>query len=270
MHVEQSAFHQLYRYNFSANATNVRNNIHTLTEMSPRCYIGPNPDKVRLDTTGSNKTVLMCGNIMVDPLCIGNGADITEEYLNTPIAGKDVYGPLFGSGQYLYTGHEYRYKVVEPGQRPESVETPYRKICFTTEQTIADLYRHNWYYSYNPESDTFLELPEEGRLNNLLRYRCQVAVLQLAGTPEDRLADYGRVIAFLLSKVTLTEQEQIILEPFLAQVPGTSVLAAIADKEGRIRNVVASVHANPTQHLAEVYNTYHRDIETTPEIVEEQ
>ena len=111
------------------------------------------------------------------------------------------------------------------------------------------MYRHSWWYSYDYHTDTFLELPEEGKIANLMRYRLQIATLQIGGTAEDRLADYGRVIAFLLSKVNLTDQERTILKPFIDQAPDYGTLANICDKEQRIRSVVKHAKQDPIDFM---------------------
>lgn len=248
----ESTYHQLYRYGFPANATNFKNVFHSLTadSIDSRCYIGRHPDRVRLSQPGSTGTKLMAGHVMVDPeaTCV---AGVDDGYLNTPIAGKRVYAPLFGCGYYLYTGHEYRYQVLEPGQTPKPEETRYAEVEFSTEQTIADLVGHCWWYSYDFHTGKYLLLPEKGRLSNLMRYRLQVAVLRIGGTAEDRLADYGRVIAFLLSKVSLSDDERAIFAPFIAQAPDHGTLAAIADKEAEIRRLVRQAHETPLEFMIE-------------------
>ena len=239
--------HHLYRYNFPANAANYANLHHTL-EMTPyKVYLGPHPDKVCLDKEPGPRAVLRCGDILVDKLV---ERFFTEEYLMTPITGKDVYVPISGCGYWLYTDFELKYQVVEAGQEWERFfSVPYAKVRFTTEATLADLYRHCWWYSYNWHTGEYLEIPEQGKTNNLMRYRLQYDILTLAGTAEDRLADYGRIISFLLSKVALSDQEKRLIKPFLDAVPDHETLAALADKEGAIRNKVAFAHADPSGYL---------------------
>lgn len=250
--IENSFYHQLHRYGFPANATNFKNVFHTLTasDGDKRFYIGGDPDKVRVSQPDSMGTALMDGNIMVDVMAQEIGG-IDETYLATPIIGKDVYAPLFGCGYYLYTGHELKYKVLNVGELPSPEETRYVKVEFSTEGTVADLIRHCWWYTYDWHVDKFLLLPDEGRLANLMRYRLQVATLRIGGTAEDRLADYGRVIAFLLSKVQLSDAERSILAPFIEQAPDHGTLAAIADKEGEIRRLVRKAHETPLEFMME-------------------
>ena len=252
MGTERSFYHQLHRYGFPANVTNFKNVFHTLTaaEADRRFYIGADPDKVRVSQPDSMGTALMAGCIMVDGYAREIGG-IDEAYLNTPIAGKNVYAPVFGCGYYLYTGYELKYKVLDAGTPLVPEEIRYAKIEFSTEQTIADLIRHCWWYAYDWHTDRFLELPEEGKTANLMRYRLQAAVLRIAGTAEDRLADYGRVIAFLLSKVQLSDEERALLTPFLGCVPDHGTLAAIADKEGRIRAMVRQAQETPVEFMVE-------------------
>lgn len=248
--MENSFYHQIHRYGFPANATNFKNVFHTLTAEDKRFYIGADPDKVRVSQPDSMGTALMAGDVMVDS-CAREIGGIDEAYLGTPITGKDVYAPVFGCGYYLYTGYELKYKVLDAGMSPVPEEIRYAKIEFSTEQTIADLIRHCWWYAYDWHTDRFLELPEEGKTANLMRYRLQAAVLRIAGTAEDRLADYGRVIAFLLSKVQLSDEERALLTPFLGCVPDHGTLAAIADKEGRIRAMVRQAHETPVEFMIE-------------------
>lgn len=243
-------FNHLTRYNFPAAATTAANVIHVLTSETPYSYIGASPDKVNLAAGPAEGLTLMAEDILVDNACIGYEADITEEYLLTPLAGMDVYSPLHGSGQYLYTAHGLRYILCPSGTTPTIPSNlNYARVEVAAETVIADLYRHAWHYSYNPASGTFQSLDAATRLKNLLRYRCQAALLVVTGTAEDRLADYGRVIAFLLSKVTLTDTEREALQPFINNAPSLEKLTALATKENRIRTFVQTLHSEPLNQL---------------------
>jgi len=249
------AYQHINRYNFPANST-IKNVYYTLNNINDYIsYIGSNPDRIQLYMNNNIiKENQLANKIFIDP-SDQTEFNIDNEYLSTSIDNKKVYAPLIGCGYYLYTGPMFKYIVLDLNDNFDQTSTSIKfvEVRFTKEKTLSELYSHPWWYNYDFHTNCFLELPDQGKLDNLMRYSIQCVLLRIVGTAEDRLADYGRVIAFLLSKVELTEEEKLILQPFIDQTPDINTLATISDKEKEIRRLVYLAHTNPVQFLEENY-----------------
>lgn len=184
------------------------------------------------------------GHVWVDKGLVNEG--FNEEYLNTPITGKRVFVPFLYGTSYLPTTNTTKYVVLDSDTEsvPHDGER-YREVIFENEQTIADLYCNAYRYSYSPETDTFLPLPQEGALQNTIKPLLMKEVMLLCGDAYDRIADLSRIVLFLLSKVELTETEADILAPLLEYAPNVHDLAPVAQRERNVQALVAQAKANP-------------------------
>ena len=149
-----------------------------------------------------DNTVEVVSNIFVDPELV---TEFTPEYLNTSIVGKKA--AALHNGLYIGLPCNHKIHVYEPNvefygkdnclyKEPNYI---YHQIKFDTETTIADLYRNAWKYSYT--KTYYSKLNEKKSLQQLLKPLLAKKIFRLYGYPSDRLADYGRIILFLLSKV---------------------------------------------------------------------
>ena len=177
-------------------------------------------------------------------------AIITPDYLNTSIVGKDVYAPLHLYGGYLPTSHPTQYKIVDAGSTlPEDSNWDFKKIEYDNETTVANLYTNASWYQYSFETDTFIKLPENGALQNKLKLYMQKRIMEIGGDSYDRIADLSRVVLFLLSKATLTEEEHNIIDPLITDSQTSLELADVFQREKNIQDYVASVKANPKGYI---------------------
>lgn len=171
-------------------------------------------------------------------------------YFNTVITGKKVYAPLHLYGGFLPVSRGVPFLVLDEGESvPADDEWNCKEVVFGTETTIADLYRNAASYQYSADTDTYIALPEQGALQNKLKLVMQKRVMEIGGDAYDRIADLSRMVLFLLSKVTLTEDEQTIIAPTLAYAQTASQLADVFNREKHIQSYVAKVKSDPGGYI---------------------
>lgn len=171
-------------------------------------------------------------------------------YFNTAITGKRVFVPLHLYGGYLPVSRQTPFRVCDADETvAEYNGYRYKEVEFTTEGTLADLYKNAAYYQYSADTDTFIRLPESGMLQNKLKLVMQKNIMEIGGDAYDRIADLSRVVLFLLSKVTLSEDEQTLLAPLLAHSHTANELADVFHRERLIQDYVAEVKADPEAYI---------------------
>ena len=173
------------------------------------------------------------------------------DYFNTSIEGKDVYVGLFLYGGYLPVARPSKFQVVEKGATPADSDWEYKKVCFDDEKSIGELYRNAHCYQYNADTDTYLKLPNSGALQNKLKLYMQKRIMEIGGDAYDRIADLSRIMLFLLTKVTLTEEERGIIAPVLSYAQSALQLADVFNREKHIQSYVAHVKADPGGYIDE-------------------
>ena len=175
----------------------------------------------------------------------------TPEYFATPLNNKDVYASLHLYGGYLPTARNAKFILCEKGQKPTDTMWDYKQVIYTDEQTIKDLYKNVCAYQYNPDTDTYIRLPENGAIQNSLKIVMQKRITEIAGDPYDRIADLSRIILFLLKKVNLTTEEHTLLDPLLQHAQTAQNLADIFNREHHIQDYVQHVKSDPKGYLNE-------------------
>ena len=173
--------------------------------------------------------------------------DITAEYLETDIKNKKVYAPLVGYPSGLPCGHiPY---IVSAAVMPKENLDGRIPVIFSDEKTLGDLYKNAWKYAYIPETGSYMRLAEKGAEQNLIKCLLARRVVRYGGHPFDRLADYGRLILFLLSKISLTNEEKKLVGDLLDYVPDPQSLADVAEREATIQKTVAKAKTDPAAFL---------------------
>ena len=175
----------------------------------------------------------------------------TPEYFATPLNNKDVYASLHLYGGYLPTARNAKFILCEKGQKPTDTMWDYKQVIYTDEQTIKDLYKNACGYQYNPDTDTYIRLPENGAIQNSLKIVMQKRITEIAGDPYDRIADLSRIILFLLNKANLTTEEHTLLDPLLQHAQSAIDLADIFNREHHIQDYVQHVKSDPKGYLNE-------------------
>ena len=175
----------------------------------------------------------------------------TKAYFDTPLNGKDVYASLHLYGGYLPTARNAKFILCNKGEKPTDTMWDYKQVIYTDEQTIKDLYKNACAYQYNPDTDTYIRLPENGAIQNSLKIVMQKRITEIAGDPYDRIADLSRIILFLLKKVNLTTEEHTLLDPLLQHAQSAIDLADIFNREHHIQDYVQHVKSDPKGYLNE-------------------
>jgi len=168
----------------------------------------------------------------------------TDAYFSTPIrSGIDrVFAPIYGYNQYLPTccfGAPYLLRQSDPD--PDGLYLngfEYAEVKYGSEQCIAEMYQNAYLYEHDEKTNTYIQSPGHKLVSKMNKAVIDRKVAKVSGPVGDRLADYGRIISFLLSKVKLTNEEKAILTPLLENFPGKEKLAEIANRESRINDIV--------------------------------
>lgn len=184
-----------------------------------------------------------------------------DSYFATPIRyGIDkVLAPIYGYNQYLPTccfGAPYLIKQGEldpDGTYLNGFE--FAEVEYTAETTcIADLYRDAYMYEHSNVTNTYMMSNPNKWNSKKNKAIIDRKVSKISGPVGDRLADYGRLISFLLSKVKLTADEKVKLQPFLENIPDMGKLNEIALREEEILDIVSSKSASADILRKKFYN----------------
>lgn len=172
-------------------------------------------------------------------------AGINEAYLSTSIVGKHVFAPLVGCYGGIPCNTVTKMLVQETAQLPEGLEEyRYKEIDFGDETVVADIYKNAWKYRYDEYLDKYVSLPEQGAKQQLAKFLIAKEISNRAGDPYERLADYGRIILFILSKVQLTETEQTQLAPLLTYAPTLTDINEVLYREEQVQARVKNMKEN--------------------------
>lgn len=186
-------------------------------------------------------------------------AGINEEWLRTPIQGKFVYIPVNGGASWLPLSTPGAIKVRDQedpslGALPSSQGLnfkswgySYAPVILHDEKNLADLVCNAYMYMYDPYECAFVRHsnPDWNAIKGVIRR----FLITLSGGTDERVADYGRIILFLLSKVELTEEEKAALAPLLPYTPTVDSLSDVVRREAFIQRFVAEAKRNPQGFL---------------------
>ncbi|MEG1501977.1 MAG: hypothetical protein RR203_02550 [Synergistaceae bacterium] len=184
-----------------------------------------------------SKDLTEIDNILVETTWTHIGYD--EKYFRTPLNGK-VYVPRRGYTLGIPCNESFGLMKVGIEDVPQEDKDYYlyTEIEYVEEKTIGDIYRNAWKYQYNFYTNTFVRLPEKGALQQLHKILVAKEIFKISGSPYDRLADYGRIILFILSKLNLTETEQKVFNSYLQHVPSLENLNDVIYRENYIQDIV--------------------------------
>ncbi|MEG1912760.1 MAG: hypothetical protein RR091_09755, partial [Cloacibacillus sp.] len=171
----------------------------------------PNFQMATSDTIDKDYINIQNTNIYVLKECYANG--LNEAYFNTTTKNRHIYAVLEKYSGYLPCGvvpFLISFEKIAPNEMP--TDYTYKEIEVRLEDiTIKDLYINANFYAYCYETDTYMPVPAKAAEIATLKSVLERDIVVLGGDAYDRIADYGRIILFLISKVTLTEQEKSAL-----------------------------------------------------------
>lgn len=225
---------------------------HRRKDIIPYCLTEPRIYLTCDDVKDFNDTrfVMVQDGIYVSPEAYEDG--FNEAYFATPIEeGDQVYAPLYGRGDFLPTW--MKYVVVRKDTKPIFPENEfYKRITLTDEKALADIYKQAWQYTYIPETDSYMPLTKEGALHNITKLFLENDIRVISGDAMDRVADYGRLFLFLLSKVLplMSEEEQMAFEGLEPYIPAISNLHHVINREANIQHLIAEHKKNPLRSVS--------------------
>ena len=192
--------------------------------------------------------------IAVEPKLVDDG--FNEEYFNTSIINRNVYAPYeaysgylpTNLGKFCITDLDNTQYIIEPNKCYY-----YKQIIFNDEKTISDLYANAYMYSYYPEADCYMILPEDGIKQNKIKYLLSRDISHIGGDQFDRIADYSRLILFLISKAysTFTDEEKQNFQKLLPYCPKINSLNDLIHRECLIQEKVKFAKENPDKYIEE-------------------
>lgn len=188
--------------------------------------------------------------------------DIDEQWLKTQLGSNiSCYIPTHGGLSWLPLTLPQKWIVQDKSKpKPTSIDDidkfAYVEVLYTDESCLGELCCNAYKYTFDITSGVFIRHnnPNWNAIKAVLRKY----ILPLTGGTEDRLADYGRIIMFLLSKVNLTESEKEVFSELLEFSPTAVDLQKIIKREALIQKFVLEAKNNPTGFLlwGEDWNHY--------------
>ncbi len=168
-----------------------------------------------------------------------------QEMLATPLSPEvECWAPLFGGTSWLPIDTMLMWRVLPAGsEMPVVLNTPCVRVMFEDETSLARLFCNAWRYTFDIETGTFVRAADPQR--NAVKALLREAVISRSGGTDDRIADYGRLVLFLLSKVSLTEEERAMLAPVLAYAPQASELSGVIAREKSVQKLVVETKKDP-------------------------
>lgn len=222
--------------------------------------IGLLPNAFQQSQKANVKFIVNNKEIYVNNELVTQGID--EAWLSTPL-GNDIkcYIPVYGGGNWLPLVDPLQWKV---GENVSDVKIPttqaynsndytaealdfLTEVEYEDETCLADLVCNAWKYYLDLERGIFVRHPKP--YQNAIKGLIRKHITTLTGGTDERLADYGRLILFLLSKVNLTEEELTAIEPLVKFMPDVTKLDDIIKREAFIQTFVSEAKKNPHAFL---------------------
>lgn len=168
-----------------------------------------------------------------------------ETFLATPLSSEvDCWAPLLGGTSWLPVDMGKMWRVLPAGgEMPVVEDSPCARVLFEDETSVAALFCNAWRYEFDNEAGVFRRHPDPAR--NAIKAVLRDAVVSRSGGTDDRIADYGRLVLFLLSKVSLTEEERAAFAPLAPFFPTAEALSGVISREKCIRTLVEEAKKDP-------------------------
>lgn len=174
---------------------------------------------------------------------------LDETWLATPLSEDvDCWVPFYGGTSWLPLALILQWLTAPVGSpMPAGKDTPYVRVAFGSERTFAELCCNAHCYAFDVESGMFqpTDKPQMNAVKSLLRN----AVILRSGGTDDRIADYGRLLLFLLSKAALTEEERSVFADILPFAPKAAQLGDVVKREKSVQTLVSEAKKDPLGFL---------------------
>lgn len=182
---------------------------------------------------------------------LGEDSRHIAQLLDTPLDGYVVLDNSANSGSNQIPDNPYYFKLV----REEEVymhadgryslhgiksQPFYRIYPHETHKTLNDLCQNCFKYSLKNNCFVYSENIKDhilGFMKGNIRY----LISHYLGDIDERMADYSKLIYFILSKLELTENEKEIVDKLLKFTPNENQLKKLIDREILVQNIVERI-----------------------------
>lgn len=202
--------------------------------------------------------------VWISNVFIKKGVD--ESWLRTQL-GEDIllYVPALGGLDWLpLTIPEgwrtiHRENLEKPKERKHDTKYTgyvYAKVNYTDEKNFAELCCNAHCYSFSPYDGEFHRVNDP--IWNAMKANFRRILTPMTGGMDDRIADYGRLILYLLSRIEMTEDEKEVFGPLLDMAPKAKDLTSLINREVLIQTFVREAKKDPKAYLewAEDWGNY--------------
>ena len=102
-------------------------------------------------------------------------------------------------------------------------------------KSILDVFKYSYLYKFDYMTNSYRPLQNDSDIKlQYSKFRIREKIIQEAGDELDRIADYSKMIYFLLSKVSLTNEEKELFKPILDNLPSIESLKRAVTHEERV------------------------------------
>lgn len=161
---------------------------------------------------------------------------VSLEKLREPLTGKKVWCKTAGSYQEMMPRMPTYYLVLNDNTVPDDGgrRAGEYKLVTNEERTLLELIAFHYKYAFDDAQDKFVKVPAAQQNKNFLKPWLEYEIKRESGDDAARLSDYGRLIRFLLGKVTLSPDEQVLFADVLAEDVSVDDLRGILRREKKV------------------------------------
>lgn len=191
-----------------------------------------------------------------------DGSENMVKLLNQPLGGTiTCYVPVFGGNSWLPShialweiqsgelakNNDVNYELTGTEAVTASRGFHYAKVEYVEEKTVAELVCNAHAYYFDNIRGVYARHTDPKW--NATKATLRRFLPTLSGGTDDRVADYGRLVLFLLSKVSLTEEEQKVFAPLQEFLPKAESLNSVVIREAFIQKFVYEAKKDPKAFL---------------------
>lgn len=111
-------------------------------------------------------------------------------------------------------------------------------------KSILDVFKYSYLYKFDYLTNSYKPLQNDSDIKlQYSKFRIREKIIQEAGDELDRIADYSKIIYFLLSKVNLTDEEKELFKPILNNLPSFESLKRSITHEERVIDYLNNVRS---------------------------
>lgn len=192
----------------------------------------------------------------------GNESNITEEWLKTKLDGNHCYLPVYGSCSWLPVLNPdmwvisstpldktnfVDYSMNNLNEFNKSRGYHYAEILYSDETCIAELICNAYCYKFDAISNTYIR--HNDTQWNAIKPSVRRFLPSITGGTEDRLADYGKLLLYILNNLPSKDSLPENVKMLLAFAPANDELSTIVQRETLVQKFVSEAKKDPKTFL---------------------